>query len=160
MFISSVLLMQAIAASPTASSASTTKSVISKDRNKKAVNVSESPIIYVQQFLEPGHDAKFTTFTRPKRNRNKMTDKQFKKSVPTSHDLLNSLGLAKMPSTSNHHSKRLATQSRRVGRPDDSKIFVVKLPPNPYYYTQTSNFHTGVNDPNSIHDMGKKVKIE
>jgi hypothetical protein len=153
--------MQAIAASPTASSASTTKSVMNRNRNKKAVNVSESPIIYVQQFLEPGHDAKFTSaFTRPKRNRNKVTDKHLKKSAATSHDLLNSLGLAKLPSPSNHHTKRLATQSRRVGRPDDSKIFVVKLPPNPYYYTQTSNFHTGVNDPNSIHNMGKKVKIQ
>jgi Domain of unknown function (DUF4786) len=153
--------MQVIAASPTASSTSTTKSVINRDRNKKAVNVKESPIIYVQRFHEPGHDAKFTTaFTRPKRNRNKVSNKHYRKSAaPTNHDLLNSLGLAELASPSNPHSKRLATQSRRNGRPDDSKIFVVKLPPNPYYYTQTSSFNTGVNDPNSIQDMGKKVKI-
>lgn len=88
-----------------------------------------------------------------------MSDKKhFKKAqVSKSHDLLTSLGLTKVSSVANHHSKRLATQSRRVGHPDDSKIFVVKLPPNPHYYEQHTTFNLGVNDPNSIHDMRKKV---
>lgn len=148
---SSVLLIQAIAAIPTTTS---TASVIKNERNKKAVNVSQSPITYVQHLYEPGHEAKIN---RPKRNKGK-TDKH--KNAMSNHELLNSLGLGKLPSPSNHHRKRLAsTQSRHVGRPDDSRVFIVKLPPNPYYYSHSSSFNPAVNDPNSIDDKSKKVNL-
>jgi hypothetical protein len=78
----------------------------------------------------------------------------------SNHELLSSLGLGKLPSPSNHHRKRLATQSRHVGRPDDSRVFIVKLPANPYYYSQTSSFNPSVNDPNSIDDKSRKVRRE
>lgn len=53
-------------------------------------------------------------------------------------DLLHHLGMVKLRSpTVNHHRKRLASQSRKNhGHKNlgDSKMYVVKLPPNPYYY--------------------------
>lgn len=53
----------------------------------------------------------------------------------------------------NNHKKRLAVESRHHGRPDDSQMFVIKLPPNPYYYSS-------VNAINSIEDHSKKVRID
>lgn len=144
--ISSVLLVQSIAGT----SAATTSSVINSDRNKKAVNVSQSPITYVQHLVEP--DSKII---RPKRTKGKKNEKQ--KNLMSNHELLSSLGLGKLPSPSNHHRKRLATQSRHVGRPDDSRVFIVKLPPNTHYYSHSSSFKSPVNDPNSIDDKSKKV---
>lgn len=143
----SVLLMQAIAA--TTNLAPSTSSVIKNERYKKAVSVSQSPITYVKHLVEPGPDSKII---RPKRNKAKKVDKQ--KSLMSNHELLSSLGLGKLPSPSNHHRKRLATQSRHVGRPDDSKVFIVKLPPSPHY------FSSSVNNPNSIDDRSKKVRWE
>lgn len=137
-------------------SATSTSSVINSERNKKAVNVSQSPITYVQHLVEPAFDSKII---RPKRTKvgtkDKKTDKQ--KSFLSNHELLSSLGLGKLPSPSNHHRKRLATQSRHVGRPDDSRVFIVKLPPNPYYYSHTSSFKSPVNELNSIDGKSKKV---
>lgn len=138
--------MQSIAGT----SAATTSSVINSDRNKKAVNVSQSPITYVQHLVEP--DSKII---RPKRTKGKKNEKQ--KNLMSNHELLSSLGLGKLPSPSNHHRKRLATQSRHVGRPDDSRVFIVKLPPNPYYYSHSSSYKSPVNDPNSIDDKRQKV---
>lgn len=146
------MLFQAIAALPTTNPAAPASSVINSERNKKAVSVSHSPITYIQRLVEPGSDAKII---RPKRNKGKKADKQ--KSLMSNHDLLNSLGLGKLPSPSNHHRKRLATQSRHVGRPDDSRVFVVKLPPNPYYYSQ-NNYHSTANDLNGVEDKSKKVR--
>lgn len=148
-------MLAAVPASKLASSTSA-QAVINSERNKKAVNVSQSPITYVQRLVEPGHDAKIV---RPKRNKAKKSDKQ--KSLMSNHELLSSLGLGKLPSPANHHRKRLATlQSRHVGRPDDSRVFIVKLPPNPHYYSHSSSFNPSVNDPNSIDDKSKKVRIE
>lgn len=140
--------MQAIAAIPT-NPAPSTSSVINSERSKKAVNVSQSPITYVQHLVEP--DSKII---RPKRNKGKKTDKQ----KMSNHALLSSLGLGKLPSPSNHHRKRLATQSRHVGRPDDSRVFIVKLPPNPHYYSHSTSFKSPVNEPNSIDDKSKNVR--
>lgn len=81
------------------------------------------------------------------------------KSIISNHELLTSLGLNKLPSPSNHHRKRLATQSRHVGRPDDSRIFVVKLPPNPYYYSHVGGKIVGVNEPNAFVEKSNKVYI-
>lgn len=63
------------------------------------------------------------------------------------------LGLGKLHVSSSHHKKRLAVESRHHGRPDDSHMFVIKLPPNPYYYTNNGP----VPAPNAIEDVGKKV---
>ena len=145
-----MLIFQAIAALPTSNLAAPASSVINSVRNKKAVSVSHSPITYIQHLVAPGSEAKIV---RPKRNKAKKTDKQ--KSLQSNHDLLNSLGLGKLPSPSNHHRKRLATQSRHVGRPDDSRVFIVKLPPNPYYYSQNS--HSTGNDINGVDDKSRKV---
>lgn len=149
----SVLLVQAIAAVPMTNPAASTSSVINSERNKKAVRVSQSPITYVQHLIQPGTDSKIV---RPKRNKAKKTEK---KTMMSNHDLLSSLGLGKLPSPSNHHRKRLATQSRHVGRPDDSRVFIVKLPPNPYYYSHSNSFQSTVNEPNAIDDKSKKVKL-
>lgn len=72
--------------------------------------------------------------------------------------IYSSLGIAKLPTHSNNHRKRLATQSRHVGRPDDSNVFIIKLPPNPHYYSQTTSFK-GANELNSIDDKSKKVRF-
>lgn len=139
-------------------SATSTSSVINSERNKKAVNVSQSPITYVQHLVEPAFDTKMV---RPKwtkaGTKGKKADKQ--KNTLSNHELLSSLGLGKLPSPSNHHRKRLATQSRHVGRPDDSRVFIVKLPPNPYYYSHTSSFQSPVNELNSINGISKKVSV-
>ncbi|XP_055584997.1 protein unc-80 homolog [Uranotaenia lowii] len=67
-------------------------------------------------------------------------------------ELFSKLGLSKLHVSSNHHKKRLAVESRHHGRPDDSHMFVIKLPPNPYYYTNNGP----VPAPNAIDDVGKK----
>lgn len=64
------------------------------------------------------------------------------------------LGLGKLHISSSHQKKRLAVESRHHGRPDDSHMFVIKLPPNPYYYTNNGP----VPAPNAIEDVGKKVR--
>ncbi|XP_062536281.1 uncharacterized protein LOC134205228 [Armigeres subalbatus] len=69
--------------------------------------------------------------------------------------LLSKLGLGKLHISSSHHKKRLAVESRHHGRPDDSHMFVIKLPPNPYYYTNNGP----VPAPNAIEDVGKKVPV-
>lgn len=57
------------------------------------------------------------------------------KKEPSTHELLSSLGLQKLRVPAAHHRKRLAEQGRRhaVG---DSRMYVIKLPPNTSYYTQ------------------------
>lgn len=64
------------------------------------------------------------------------------------------MGLGKLHISSSHQKKRLAVESRHHGRPDDSHMFVIKLPPNPYYYTNNGP----VPAPNAIEDVGKKVR--
>ncbi|KAG5880636.1 hypothetical protein JTB14_037288 [Gonioctena quinquepunctata] len=61
------------------------------------------------------------------------------------HELLKKLGLQKIRGPTSHHRKRLAEESRHHSRSDDSHVFIVKLPPNPYYYVH--------NKPNSIGDI-------
>jgi Domain of unknown function (DUF4786) len=60
------------------------------------------------------------------------------------------LGLSKIRVSPNHHKKRLAVESRNH-RADDSHMFVIKLPPNPYYYAQHNK--------NAIDDSQKKVRF-
>lgn len=66
-----------------------------------------------------------------------------------------SLGLAKIKTPPGHHRKRLAVESsRHHSRPDDSHMFIIKLPPNPYYY---ANSKTAQNK-NGIEDKNQKVR--
>uniref|UniRef100_A0A182MDE4 Uncharacterized protein n=1 Tax=Anopheles culicifacies TaxID=139723 RepID=A0A182MDE4_9DIPT len=67
-------------------------------------------------------------------------------------ELFGKLGLGKVRPATNHHKKRLAEESRHYGRPDDSHMYVIKLPPNPYYYTNNAPL-------NSISDVGKQVPV-
>ncbi|XP_059051484.1 uncharacterized protein LOC131846245 [Achroia grisella] len=53
---------------------------------------------------------------------------------PSTHELLSSLGLKKLRIPAAHHRKRLAEQGRRHAT-GDSRMFVIKLPPNTSYYT-------------------------
>ncbi|CAG9584879.1 unnamed protein product [Danaus chrysippus] len=53
---------------------------------------------------------------------------------PTTHELLSSLGLKKLRIPAAHHRKRLAEQGRRHAS-GDSRMFVIKLPPNTSYYS-------------------------
>lgn len=64
------------------------------------------------------------------------------------------LGLTKLRVSPAHNRKRLAVESRHHGRPDDSHMFVIKLPPNPYYY---GNHKPALTDKNSIDDKSRKV---
>lgn len=66
-----------------------------------------------------------------------------------------SLGLTKIKTPPGHHRKRLAVESsRHHSRPDDSHMFIIKLPPNPYYY---ANSNTAQNK-NGIEDKNQKVR--
>lgn len=56
------------------------------------------------------------------------------KKDPTTHELLSSLGLKKLRIPAAHHRKRLAEQGRRHGT-GDSRMYVIKLPPNTNYYS-------------------------
>lgn len=67
-----------------------------------------------------------------------------------------SLGLSKVKPLPGHHRKRLAIESsRHHSRPDDSHMFIIKLPPNPYYYANTN---TAYHD-NGIEDKHQKVSV-
>lgn len=69
---------------------------------------------------------------------------------------IRSMGFGKMKTIPGHHRKRLAVDSSRHHlRPDDSHMFVVKLPPNPYYYSNTNTGHSK----NAIADENTKVRM-
>ncbi|XP_053946473.1 uncharacterized protein LOC128855528 [Anastrepha ludens] len=61
--------------------------------------------------------------------------------------LLKKLGFIKVKAPNSHHRKRLAVESRRHTSPDDSHMFIIKLPPNFVYYTNPRA------EANSITDM-------
>uniref|UniRef100_A0A336M7X7 CSON006180 protein n=1 Tax=Culicoides sonorensis TaxID=179676 RepID=A0A336M7X7_CULSO len=71
-------------------------------------------------------------------------------------ELLEKLGLSKLQVPPAHNRKRLAVESRHHSRPDDSHMFVIKLPPNPYYY---GNLKPSVNNKNSIDDKSRKIPV-
>ncbi|XP_004932567.1 uncharacterized protein LOC101738458 [Bombyx mori] len=52
----------------------------------------------------------------------------------STHELLSSLGLKKLRIPAAHHRKRLAEQGRRHST-GDSRMYVIKLPPNMSYYS-------------------------
>lgn len=55
----------------------------------------------------------------------------------TNHEVLTKLGMRRLHVPSSHSRKRLAVESRHHYNEDDSKMYVIKLPPNPYYYAHT-----------------------
>ncbi|XP_031353680.1 uncharacterized protein LOC116178352 [Photinus pyralis] len=67
------------------------------------------------------------------------------------HEMLTKLGLSRVRGPNSHHRKRLAVESRHHSRSDDSHMFIVKLPPNPYYYTH--------NAPNSVVETSRKLPV-
>lgn len=81
------------------------------------------------------HDTKSSDHPKKKSGTSRKNPKKGRKS---NLELLNHLGMTKLRSpTINHHRKRLASQSRKTHHQkssSDSKMFVIKLPPNPYYY--------------------------
>ncbi|XP_067006686.2 uncharacterized protein [Anabrus simplex] len=84
--------------------------------------------------------------------------------VETNHDLLTNLGMVKKRTVPNNHRKRLATESRSSNS-NDSHMFVIKLPPNPYYYAHLKpvKVNQSPNDinkvPVSFRSNGKPGKI-
>ncbi|XP_011180990.2 uncharacterized protein LOC105211329 isoform X2 [Zeugodacus cucurbitae] len=67
--------------------------------------------------------------------------------------LLKKLGFTKVKAPNSHHRKRLAVESRRHSSPDDSHMFIIKLPPNFVYYTNPKG------EPNSIADNAQKANV-
>jgi len=82
------------------------------------------------------------------------------------HELLTRLGMSRRRMPLNHHKKRLASESRHHGvNSDDSHMFIIKLPPNPYYYshlkpTKVSSSFNSVNKvPVSFRANGKPARV-
>lgn len=63
------------------------------------------------------------------------------------------LGFTKVKAPNSHHRKRLAVESRRHSSPDDSHMFIIKLPPNFVYYTNPKG------EANSITDNSQKANV-
>uniref|UniRef100_A0A1I8Q6C0 Uncharacterized protein n=1 Tax=Stomoxys calcitrans TaxID=35570 RepID=A0A1I8Q6C0_STOCA len=84
---------------------------------------------------------------------NKAKVKKVKNMGKNSHGLnkklLNKLGFTKVKAPNSHNRKRLAVESRRHASPDDSHMFIIKLPPNMYYYTNPKA-SSGSGSPNAI----------
>jgi len=51
----------------------------------------------------------------------------------STEDILKHIGMSKMRGPWNYHKKRLASQGRKTPS-GDSHMYIIKLPPNPYYY--------------------------
>jgi hypothetical protein len=81
-------------------------------------------------------------------------------------ELLTRLGMSRRRMPLNHHKKRVASESRHHGvSSDDSHMFIIKLPPNPYYYShlkpaKVSNSFNSVNKvPVSFRANGKPARV-
>ncbi|XP_023715596.1 uncharacterized protein LOC111868819 [Cryptotermes secundus] len=82
------------------------------------------------------------------------------------HELLTRLGMSRRRMALNHHKKRVASESRHHGvNSDDSHMFIIKLPPNPYYYSHmkpvkvSTNFNAVNKLPVSFRANGKPAKV-
>lgn len=96
----------------------------------------------------------------PQSKLEKKSRKGPKKGRKSNEDILHHVGMTKLRSPAiNHHRKRLASQSRKTHgqkSTSDSKMFVIKLPPNPYYYAHHNLKGLDVVEPqpNSVNKVG------
>ena len=60
------------------------------------------------------------------------------------------MGFTKVKAPNSHNRKRLAVESRRHASPDDSHMFIIKLPPNLHYYTNPKEAAIVSNTKNSL----------
>ncbi|XP_049869589.1 uncharacterized protein LOC126369274 [Pectinophora gossypiella] len=74
------------------------------------------------------------TWAAPSPSLHRDNDLTLDKKDPSTHELLSSLGMKKLRIPVAHHRKRLAEQGRRHAT-GDSRMYVIKLPPNTNYYT-------------------------
>lgn len=78
----------------------------------------------------------------------------------STNDVLRHIGMTRVKSPP-HHRKRLASQSRK-SHSGDSHMYVIKLPPNPYYYEGDAKIHMSNNVnrlPMDFKSNGKPGKI-
>ncbi|XP_037943496.1 uncharacterized protein LOC119676328 [Teleopsis dalmanni] len=89
-----------------------------------------------------------TETTKPPRT------KKLKSATKSSHSmnkkLLSKLGFTKVKAPNSHNRKRLAIESRRHASPDDSHMFIIKLPPNLYYYSSPKEAGVQANSKNAL----------
>uniref|UniRef100_A0A1B0CHW5 Uncharacterized protein n=2 Tax=Lutzomyia longipalpis TaxID=7200 RepID=A0A1B0CHW5_LUTLO len=71
-------------------------------------------------------------------------------------EVFSKLGLGKMKMSPNHHRKRLAVESRHHGHPDDSNMYIIKLPPSNNYY---GNLKSRTDSVNAVTDDSKQVSL-
>ncbi|KAL9897647.1 uncharacterized protein ACN427_006104 [Glossina fuscipes fuscipes] len=80
--------------------------------------------------------------------------KKYKNLTKSSHKLnkkmLNKLGFTKVKAPNSHNRKRLAIESRRHASPDDSHMFIIKLPPNMHYYSHPKAYAAATDSKNSL----------
>lgn len=108
----------------------TNGSPIKDTKDSRVVRIKPSPIEEKQPRVLHETDAQVRTH-----DPNKINPSGNKKAYVSNRQLLTKLGLSKLRIPASHSRKRLAVESRHHARPDDSHMFVIKLPPNPYYYT-------------------------
>ncbi|XP_018799125.1 PREDICTED: uncharacterized protein LOC108975232 [Bactrocera latifrons] len=116
--------------------------------NSKATKNNGLARLYGQQSMERRFNAD-TVITH---------DSDTSKMLPTNSHTLNKkmlkkLGFTKVKAPNSHHRKRLAVESRRHSSPDDSHMFIIKLPPNFVYYTNPKG------EDNSITDNSQKTNV-
>ncbi|XP_035897436.1 uncharacterized protein LOC118505582 isoform X2 [Anopheles stephensi] len=115
-----------------------------------------TPITYIKTLAMDGGASNELDGGHLHKNANRFAPKSLDVGAPrkdlSNAELFGKLGLGKVRPATNHHKKRLAEESRHYGRPDDSHMYVIKLPPNPYYYTNNAPL-------NSISDVGKQVPV-
>lgn len=96
-----------------------------------------------QEYLPHKMNAVTTTAMKPARA------KKLKNLAKNTHGLnkklLNKLGFTKVKAPNSHNRKRLAVESRRHASPDDSHMFIIKLPPNPHYYSSPQTISNTAN---------------
>ncbi|CAH3832018.1 uncharacterized protein LOC123709072 [Pieris brassicae] len=81
------------------------------------------------------------------------------KNEPSTHEFLSSLGLKKLRLPAAHHRKRLAEQGRRHST-GDSRMFVIKLPPNMNYYSNIDPAPVAARKlPLQMHGNGKPARV-
>lgn len=96
----------------------------------------------------------------------KTRTKKLKNSHGQNRKLLSKLGFTKVKAPNSHNRKRLAIESRRHASPDDSHMFIIKLPPSANYYSSpkaNEGANSGSSLQNSIQtfskEHGKEQKI-